>query len=154
MRVITPRFLTEGDEVVVPTIVHNYQPDDADGVACRLKRRASTRWSARTRATSGALASGAERRDDWRFAATASGLGDGHGDGEDRERRRCGRTADPDRCRSALRREVGKSGSVVGAGEATADVDMPAASNPAARIDLACRWRRRWPDRCSARSTS
>ena len=32
-----------------------------------------------------------------------------------------------------IRREVGKSGSVVGAGEATATVDMPEASNPAAR---------------------
>ena len=27
VRVITPRFLTEGDEVVVPTMVHNYRPD-------------------------------------------------------------------------------------------------------------------------------
>ena len=27
MRVVTPRFLTEGDEVVMPTIVHNYRPD-------------------------------------------------------------------------------------------------------------------------------
>ncbi len=32
VRVITPRFLTEGDEVVVPTMVHNYKTEDADGV--------------------------------------------------------------------------------------------------------------------------
>ncbi len=31
VRVVTPRFLTEGDEVVVPTIVHNYLPADEDG---------------------------------------------------------------------------------------------------------------------------
>ena len=33
VRVVTPRFLTEGDEVVMPTIVHNYRPDAADRVA-------------------------------------------------------------------------------------------------------------------------
>ena len=30
VRVITPRFLTEGDQVVVPTIAHNYLPDAKD----------------------------------------------------------------------------------------------------------------------------
>ena len=28
MRVMTPRFLTEGDDVVIPAIVHNYLPGE------------------------------------------------------------------------------------------------------------------------------
>ena len=35
VRVITPRFLTEGDQVVLPTIAHNYLPDAKD-TTCRF----------------------------------------------------------------------------------------------------------------------
>ena len=130
VRVITPRFLTEGDEVVVPTMVHNYKPDsrtasvsiDAAGLA-PIGTHA---------ATSGALANGAERRDDWRFAAKAPGAATVTATAKTE--------SDVDAVELpipilpfGIRREVGKSGSVVGAGEATTTVEMPEASNPAAR---------------------
>ena len=58
--------------------------------ATGLEPIGSARRDQRRRSTSGA-----ERRDDWRFAAQGAGRGHGDGDGEDRKRRRCRRTADP-----------------------------------------------------------
>ena len=83
-------------------------------------------------ATTGALASAAERRDDWRFAAKAPGAA---------TITATARTeSDVDAVELpipilpfGIHREVGTSGSVVGAGDATATVNMPSGSNPAAR---------------------
>jgi len=130
VRVITPRFLTEGDEVVVPTMVHNYKPDARTAsVSIEATGLAPVGTHA---ATSGALTSGAERRDDWRFVAKAPGSATVTATAKTE--------SDVDAVELpipivpfGIRREVGKSGSVVGAGEATATVDMPEASNPAAR---------------------
>ncbi len=72
VRVITPRFLTEGDEVVVPTMVHNYTDGSANRGGVDQVDGSRSR-SARMPAPRGTLASGAERRDDWRFAAKAPG---------------------------------------------------------------------------------
>ena len=71
VRVITPRFLTEGDEVVVPTIVHNYR-QDARTAQVSVATRGLEPVGGQAPISS-ALTSGAERRDDWRFAAKAAG---------------------------------------------------------------------------------
>jgi uncharacterized protein YfaS (alpha-2-macroglobulin family) len=130
VRVITPRFLTEGDEVVVPTIVHNYQKEPR---TASVSIQASGLEPVGAQAgTSGALTSGAERRDDWRFAAKAPGSATVTATAKTE--------SDVDAVELpipilpfGIRREVGSSGSVIGAGEATAVVNMPEASNPAAR---------------------
>ena len=130
VRVITPRFLTEGDEVVVPTMVHNYKTEPRTAsVSIEAAGLAPVGTHA---ATSGSLTSGAERRDDWRFVAKAPGSATVTATAKTE--------SDVDAVELpipivpfGIRREIGKSGSVVGAGEATATVDMPEASNPAAR---------------------
>ena len=71
MRVITPRFLTEGDELVTPVIAHNYLPGErAIDLTCvtatGLRPPAHPR-SRRRRAVGG------EARLDWRFTAGAAG---------------------------------------------------------------------------------
>lgn len=130
VRVITPRFLTEGDEVVVPTMVHNYQKEPRTAsvsIASTGLQPVGTHAG-----TSGSLPSGAERRDDWRFAARSVGAATVTATAKTE--------SDVDAVELpipvlpfGIRREVGMSGSVVGAGEATTTVEMPAASNPAAR---------------------
>jgi uncharacterized protein YfaS (alpha-2-macroglobulin family) len=130
LRVITPRFLTEGDEVVLPTMVHNYKPEPRTA-SVSIEATGLAAVGAHP-ATSGALPGGAERRDDWRFAAKAPGTAT------------VTATAKTDSDVDAvalpipvlpfgIRREAGTSGSVAGAGEATTIVEMPAASNAVAR---------------------
>jgi uncharacterized protein YfaS (alpha-2-macroglobulin family) len=130
VRVITPRFLTEGDEVVVPTMVHNYRKDAR---TADVSIEATGLQPVGTHAgTTGSLTSGAERRDDWRFAARAPGSATVTATAKTE--------SDVDAVELpipilpfGIRREIGSSGSVVGAGEATSVVEMPAGSNPAAR---------------------
>ena len=130
VRAITPRFLTEGDEVVVPTMVHNYQKDAR---TASVSMAATGLQPVGTHAgTTGSLSSGAERRDDWRFAANTVGPATVTATARTE--------SDVDAVELpipvlpfGIRREVGSSGSVIGGGEATASVDMPAGSNPAAR---------------------
>lgn len=130
VRVITPRFLTEGDEVVVPTMVHNYQKEPR---TASVSMAATGLQPVGTHAgTTGSLTSGAERRDDWRFAARTVGAATVTATAKTE--------SDVDAVELpipvlpfGIRREVGVSGSVIGAGEATTTVEMPAASNAAAR---------------------
>jgi alpha-2-macroglobulin len=130
VRVITPRFLTEGDEVVVPTMVHNYKADER--TASVSIEAAGLEPVGAHAATSGALAGGAERRDDWRFVANVPGTATLTATAKTE--------SDVDAVELpipivpfGIRREAGTSGSVSGAAEATTTVTMPAASNPAAR---------------------
>ncbi|HWI17679.1 MAG TPA: alpha-2-macroglobulin family protein, partial [Vicinamibacterales bacterium] len=130
VRVITPRFLTEGDEVVVPTMVHNYRKD-ARTAAVSIESTGLQPVGSHA-GTTGSLTSGAERRDDWRFAARSPGAATVTATAKTE--------SDVDAVELpipvlpfGIRREVGTSGSVIGAGEATIDVTMPAGSNPAAR---------------------
>lgn len=130
VRVITPRFLTEGDEVVVPTMVHNYK---AETRTASVSIESSGLEAIGSHAgTGGALNSGAERRDDWRFAAKAPGAATVTATAKTE--------SDVDAVELpipvvpfGIHREVGVSGSVVGAGEATTTVTMPEGSNPVAR---------------------
>lgn len=130
VRVVTPRFLTEGDEVVLPTMVHNYLKESR--TAAVSIEAAGLQAVGTHSASSGSLASGAERRDDWRFAARAPGAAIVTATAKTE--------SDVDAVALpipvlpfGIRREMGTSGSVVGAGEAATVIEMPAVSNPAAR---------------------
>ncbi len=130
VRVITPRFLTEGDEVVVPTMVHNYRPDTQN--ASVSVQAAGLESASVSSPGSSPLASGAERRDDWRFAAKTVGTAT------------ITATARTDNDTDAvelplpvlpfgIHRDTGTAGSIVGAGEATTVVTIPDGANPIAR---------------------
>jgi alpha-2-macroglobulin len=131
VRVITPRFLTEGDDVVLPTLVHNYREDAKTATVTMAATGLQPAGSAPTPLTA-ALSANGERRDDWRFAARSVGTAVVT----------AAATTDSDSDAVELplpvvpygvRREATASGSLVGAGEATASVTVPEASNPAAR---------------------
>ncbi len=134
VRVITPRFLTEGDEVVLPTIVHNYRPDPrAAGVSIDVSGLTPAGETTAPGESMGALASGAERRDDWRYTAptVATAKVTVHAKTE----------TDTDAVELplpvlpyGLRRDAQASGSMNGAGEQTAELTVPAMSNPAGRL--------------------
>ena len=130
VRPITTRFLTEGDEVIVPTLVHNYRAESRTA-SVSIAASGLEPVGAHT-ATTAPLASGAERRDDWRFAAKAVGTAT------------VTATATTESDTDAvelpipvlpfgIRREAATSGSIVGAGETTATVNLPESANPAAR---------------------
>jgi len=130
VRVITPRFLTEGDEVVVPTMVHNYRPDTQN---VSISVQASGLESAPSpAATSSALANGGERRDDWRFTAKMVGTATITATAKTEN--------DTDAVELPLpvlpfgiHRETGTAGSIVGAGEVFTVVTIPDGANPIAR---------------------
>jgi uncharacterized protein YfaS (alpha-2-macroglobulin family) len=134
VRVITPRFLTEGDEVVLPTLVHNYRPDPrAADVSIDVTGLSPAGDTTAPRASSGALASGAERRDDWRYAAPTVGTA--------RVTARAKTETDTDAVELpvpvlpyGLHREALASGSMNGATEQKAELTVPATSNPAGRL--------------------
>ncbi|MEO8678596.1 MAG: MG2 domain-containing protein [Vicinamibacterales bacterium] len=133
VRLITPRFLTEGDEVVLPTMVHNYRPETRSASVTMTATGLDVSGSAPDGAAGAApLPSGAERRDDWRYAA--------HKVGTASVTATATTESDTDAVELpipvlpyGLRREAGASGSIVGAGEATASVMIPDNANPAAR---------------------
>jgi uncharacterized protein YfaS (alpha-2-macroglobulin family) len=130
VRVITPRFLTEGDEVVLPTIVHNYLPDAKDTTVGLAVTGLDA--VAASSPTSGIIASSAERRDDWRWRATAV---------TNAVVTASARTdTDTDTVELpipvlpyGLRRDVGQSGTLLTDGSHDTEVTIPPASNPAAR---------------------
>ena len=130
VRVITPRFLTEGDEVVVPTMVHNYKQEQRTA-SVSIESNGLQAIGAHA-STTGALAAGAERRDNWRFAANATGAATVTATAKTE--------TDVDAVELpvpvlpfGIHREVGTSGSIAGAGETSTTVTIPEASNPAAR---------------------
>jgi alpha-2-macroglobulin len=130
VRVVTPRFLTEGDEAVLPTIVHNYLPE-AQATTVTLAADGLGGLDAASPAQ-GVVAPGAERRDDWRVSASSAG------EATVTATARTAPGADALRLSFpvlpyGLRRESGFGGSIVGAGEETRTIDVPAASNEAAR---------------------
>ena len=126
VRVVTPRFLTEGDEVVMPTIVHNYRYRAADRVGERAGDGPRRRWArAPASAPAQPLASGAERRDDWRFVARAVGTATLTASAKTDSRH-----AMPWNCRSrccptACGAKRASAARIVGAGEGTAEVAVP-----------------------------
>ena len=133
VRVITPRFLTEGDQVVVPTIAHNYLPDAKDVSVSFAAKGLEADPGAPPAPTTGSIASSGERRNDWRLrastvgTATVTATARTEGDADAVE-------LPLPVLPYGLRRDVGASGAVINAGEATADVTIPATSNPASRM--------------------
>ncbi len=132
-RVITPRFLSQGDEVGVPLIVHNYlaTPKSLD---LRLEATGLTPKTAPA-ATPGrpiTLAANGEVRLDWRFNAdkvgTATVTGKAIAD-TDSDAVELSLPVLP----FGLRRDASQSGSLASGGSATANLTIPSESNPAAR---------------------
>jgi alpha-2-macroglobulin len=133
VRVITPRFLTENDRVVIPTIVHNYLPS-AKSIEVSMKAEGVSVAPGQPGLQPQRLevARAGEARTDWRFTAnrvgtatfTASATAD----------------TDSDALELAipvlpfgLKRTKGAAGMLPGEGESRASLTIPATANPAAR---------------------
>ncbi|MGE0363658.1 MAG: alpha-2-macroglobulin [Vicinamibacterales bacterium] len=130
VRLVTPRFLTEGDTIATPTIVHNYR-DEAREARVQVSATGVSASGA-TAPVSSAVAANGERRDPWSYTAGAPG------------RAVFTATASAGGDRDALeltvpivpygvRREVSATGSLAGAGDTTRSLVVPDAANPAAR---------------------
>lgn len=133
VRVITPRFLTEGDQVVLPTIVHNYR-DQARTASVDMQVTGLEPASGAPTAIAGsALPAGGERRDDWRFVSRLPGTAVITASARTESDRDAVELPVPV-LPFGLRRESGVSGSISGAGEASAEVTVPATANPAGRM--------------------
>lgn len=130
VRVVTPRFLAEGDDVVTPVIAHNYLPGTR---AVDLTVSATGLRAAGAPGTPQVVVpSGGDARLDWRFTADAAGRASLMGTATtagDRDAVEIGFPVLP----FGLKRDVGQSGSLTGGGTATATLAIPAHSNPAAR---------------------
>jgi uncharacterized protein YfaS (alpha-2-macroglobulin family) len=134
LRVVTPRFLTEGDQVNVATIVHNYLPNPK---SVSVTFTADGLTSADSAPTGGAarsldVASNGQQRRDWRFKAdrpgpvtvTGKATTDAAGDAM-----QLSLPVLP----AGLQRTFGVSGSILAAEERTIDLTVPPTSNPAGR---------------------
>ncbi len=133
VRVVTPRFLTEGDEVAVPTIVHNYLPAaktvnvamKVDGVSPPVGQPAPQPQRLE-------VAQAGEARNDWRFSAnrvgsavfTATAATDVDSDAVE---------LTIPVLPFGLKRTTGVAGSIAGEGVGRAEVTVPTTANPAAR---------------------
>ncbi len=133
VRVVTPRFLTEGDEVAVPTIVHNYLPATKSAtVAMRADGVSVPKGQAEPRPQVVDTSQSGEARTDWRFVAdrvgpavfTANATA-----GADRDAVEVSIPVLP----FGLKRTAGAAGSVVGEGDAKAELVISQSANPAAR---------------------
>jgi len=136
VRVVTPRFLAQGDEVSVPVITHNYLPDTKIvGVslsASNLTPKAGPNGTAAGAVDRLTIPSAGEQRIDWRFTAdkvgvatvTARAIADTDSDAVE---------LSVPVLPSGLRREVAKSGVLARGASSSASLNIPAASNPAAR---------------------
>lgn len=134
LRVVTPRFLTEGDRVTIPAIVHNYLPEQktvavtvaGDGLASPDGQNAARG------ARSIAVAQNGQQRTDWNFTAnavrpvtltgtaTSSSAGDAIA---------LTLPVNP----AGLQRNAGTSGSLAGADARTVEFTIPATANTAGR---------------------
>jgi uncharacterized protein YfaS (alpha-2-macroglobulin family) len=133
LRVVTPRFLTEGDRVSIPTVVHNYLPD-AKNVAVSLTADGLTADASTAAGTPRPLKvlPNGEQRTDWRFTAgsprpvtiTSKATADVAGDAT-----QVSLPVLP----AGLQRNAGRSGSIVDRGEQTLDLMVPATANAAGR---------------------
>lgn len=130
LRVVTPRFLTEGDTVGIPAIVHNYLPE-AQHVDVSVQAEGLEATDTQSKQILDVPTNG-EGRIDWRFNATRPGratIGGKALTGVESDALELSVPVLP----FGLKREVGASGSFAGAGERAADLTIPEASNPAAR---------------------
>jgi alpha-2-macroglobulin len=133
VRVVTPRFLTEGDEVVVPTIVHNYlAATKTVNVAMKVDGVSVPTGQPPPQPEKVEIVQAGESRSDWTFSAnrigsavfTATATTD----------------ADSDAVELTipilpfgLKRTAGAAGSISGEGTGRVELLVPASANPAAR---------------------
>jgi uncharacterized protein YfaS (alpha-2-macroglobulin family) len=132
LRVVTPRFLTEGDQVNIPTVVHNYLPDTQ---AVNVSLSADGLTPAGTAAPGArplSVASNGNERTDWIYTASAvrpvtitgKATSDTAGDAVE--------VTLPVRA-AGLERTSSAAGSSLNAGERTMAVSIPSTANPAGR---------------------
>lgn len=132
VRVATPRFLTEGDEVSVPLVAHNYlesaQPFEIGLTATGAKAAAAAAGTAQPVT----VPARGEHRSEWTFTADAVGTARFTGSART--------PAESDTVEIAvpvlpygLAREEGASGTIAGTAEHALALAVPEASNPAAR---------------------
>ncbi len=137
LRVVTPRFLTEGDTLDLPVVVHNFTADDqavsVTGKATGLAPGEATATAVDlSQPRTLQVARNGEARLDWRLRASSVGMATVTGSATT--------AADSDAVELpfpvlpfGLKRETGAAGSIVGAGEQTANLTVPDSANPAAR---------------------
>ena len=136
VRVITPRFLAEGDEVGVPVITHNYLPGDkqidVNLASTGLTPKSGPGGAAPVSTAHVMLPSAGESRLDWRFTANSVGTATVTG--------KAVADTDSDAVQMSLpvlpfglKRDVAKAGSILRGGHATATLNIPSTSNPTAR---------------------
>ena len=130
VRLVTPRFLTEGDTVATPTIVHNYVAD-ARETRVAVAATGVTPGGA-TAPVSSAVAGNGERRDPWTYTAGTPGpavFTATAAAGADRDALELTVPIRP----YGLRREAAAAGSLAGGAETTQTLTVADTANPAAR---------------------
>ena len=132
LRVVTPRFLTEGDEVTIPAIVHNYLPD-AQTVAVSMKADGLTAaGGSPTAARSVQVAQNGQRRTDWTYSVndvrpvTVTGQVTGNTAGDAMQ---VTIPVSP----AGLQRNTGTSGALVRGGQRELTLALPPGANAAGR---------------------
>jgi uncharacterized protein YfaS (alpha-2-macroglobulin family) len=132
LRLIAPRFLTEGDTVRLPTITHNYLPETRPMTVAVSARGLTPIDANATAARNADIPSNGESRMEWPFkaqqvgTATITGTATTPGDGDAVE-------LPLPVLPYGSKREVGQSGSTASGGDRTIEVTIPEQSNPAAR---------------------
>ena len=136
VRVITPRFLSQGDEVSVPVITHNYLANsktvDITLGSTGLTPKSGPGGAAAVSTAHATIAPAGEQRLDWRFTADTVGTATVNG--------KAIADTDSDAVQLSLpvlpfglRRDVAKAGSILRGGSADVSLAIPSTSNPAAR---------------------
>jgi uncharacterized protein YfaS (alpha-2-macroglobulin family) len=128
LRVVTPRFLTEGDRVTVPAIVHNYLPAQKSVSVTLTADGLSSPGTADGTTRSMQVAENGQQRTDWAFAATAvrpvtitgKATTDAAGDAM-----AVTLPVNP----AGLQRDDGTSGSLTSSDSRTIDLSVPATAN-------------------------
>lgn len=137
LRLVPPRFLTEGDELRLPVLTHNYQ-SSAERVSVQVTAAGLSAMEPSPRGGEPiTIDPGGEFRADWPFradrpgSATFTGKAIGASESDALE-------LTVPVLPYGLKQEVGHSGSLSSASEYEATIAIPEASNPAARsIDVA-----------------
>jgi uncharacterized protein YfaS (alpha-2-macroglobulin family) len=132
LRVITPRFLTEHDQVTISTIVHNYLPDPKP-VSVSLAAGGLTPADPAPPAPSPLQVPPAgQRRVDWRFVASRVQLATVFGNATTDIAGDATALSLPV-LPAGLQRNAGGSGAMLDPGERTLTLNVPAAANASAR---------------------
>lgn len=135
VRLATPRFLTEGDTVQVPLVAHNYL-DTTETFGMRVEATGLAATTSTSGPLTASIPSRGEHRSSWSYSAGTVGTAT--------LTARATSPKDEDAMQVSLpvlpyglKRESGVSGTITDTAERSVSVEIPAASNPAARsIDV------------------